>query len=214
MQSLLQANAEKAAEIKDILKTKKVLMVNLISSPGAGKTSLLEKTLPKLVDKYNVAVIEGDVETDLDGKRLDGYGVPISLINTNGACHLESISIEKALSVFDLDKLDLIIIENVGNLVCPAEFDIGEDYKVAVVSTPEGADKPAKYPLLFQEASLLINNKIDLLPYINFDKEFFTNEVKKLNGNLPIIPTSCKNDIGIDEWVSWLEQKIKMKKTD
>ena len=205
MQNILQANEKKAAEIRTLLKQKKIFMVNLISSPGSGKTSLLEKTLPILKEKYRVAVIEGDVETDRDAVRLDKYGVPVALINTSGACHLESVSIEKAFSALDLDNLDIIFVENVGNLVCPAEFDIGENVKVAVLSTPEGDDKVMKYPLLFREASLVILNKIDLLEYINFNPTNFYNDLKNLNGNISVIETSCTSGLGIDKWVKWLE---------
>lgn len=208
MQNVLQANAEKAAEIRTLLKQKKIFMANLISSPGSGKTTLLEKTLPLLQKKYRVAVIEGDVETDRDAKRLEGYGVPIALINTSGACHLESVSIEKAFTALDLDNLDLIFVENVGNLVCPAEFDIGENVKVAIASTPEGDDKPQKYPLLFREAAVVILNKIDLLEYINFNRANFYQDLKKLHGDLAIIEISCKNNEGLDLWIKWLEQAV------
>jgi len=212
MQNVLQANEKKAAEIRVLLKQKKIFMVNLISSPGSGKTSLLEKTLPLLKEKYRVAVIEGDVETDKDARRLEKYSVPIALINTCGACHLESVSIEKAFSALDLDNLDLIFTENVGNLVCPAEFDIGEDVKVAILSTPEGDDKPMKYPLLFREASLVILNKIDLLEYVDFNLANFYTDLKKLNANLTVIETSCKKDLGINQWLQWLEKQIENKK--
>jgi len=207
MQNVLQANAEKAAEIRKILKEKKIFMINLISSPGSGKTSLLEKTLPLLNEKYRIAVIEGDVETDRDAKRLENYHVPIALINTSGACHLESVSIEKAFSALDLDNLDLIFVENVGNLVCPAEFDIGENAKVAMLSTPEGDDKPAKYPLLFREASLVILNKMDLLECAGFDLSCFYHDVKKLNDKLTVIEASCKSSQGINRWVEWIMAK-------
>jgi len=208
LQNLLQANARKAAEIRAILKDKKILMVNLISSPGSGKTSLLEKTLPLISQKYRTAVIEGDVETDRDAMRLEKYGVPIALINTSGACHLESISIEKAFTALDLNALDLIFVENVGNLVCPAEFDIGEDAKVALISTPEGDDKPVKYPLLFREAGLAILNKIDLGEHVNFDTKQFYSDLKKLNANLLVLEMSCRTGYGLQTWIEWLEKRI------
>ena len=211
LQNLLQANSKKASEIRELLKNKKIFMVNLISSPGSGKTSLLEKTLPLLCKKYCIAVIEGDVETDRDAERLKNYGVPIALINTNGSCHLESVSIEKAFTSLDLDALDLIFVENVGNLVCPAEFDIGEDAKVALISTPEGDDKPIKYPLLFREASLAILNKIDLCEYVNFSRKQFYKDLKNLNADLPVIEMSCKTSAGIAAWIEWLEQRISEK---
>lgn len=212
MQDVLQANDAKAAELKAILKDKGILMINIISSPGSGKTTLLEKTLPALSSKFKIAIIEGDVATDRDAQRLDHYGVPVSLINTCGSCHLESVSIEKALSVLDLDNLDLIIVENVGNLVCPAEFDIGEDHKIAILSTPEGDDKALKYPLLFQEASLALLNKIDLLEYTDFNKDTFYADLKKLNPNLQVLEISCKKQIGLENWYAWLEEKILAKK--
>lgn len=208
MQNVLQANEKKAAEVRTLLKNKKIFMINFISSPGSGKTTLLEKTLPILKEKYKVAVIEGDVETDKDARRLEKYGVPIALINTNGACHLESVSIEKAFSALDMDNLDLIFVENVGNLVCPAEFDIGEDVKVAILSTPEGDDKPMKYPLLFREATLVILNKTDLLDYVDFSLPNFYSDIKKLKSDLVVIETSCKKNIGIDKWIQWLEKQI------
>ena len=212
MQNVLQANEKKAAEIRALLQQKKILMLNLISSPGSGKTTLLEKTLPLLKDKYKVAVIEGDVETDKDARRLEKYGVPIALINTNGACHLESVSIEKAFSALSMDNLDLIFVENVGNLVCPAEFDIGEDVKIAILSTPEGDDKPMKYPLLFREATLVILNKTDLLEYVDFSLPNFYADIKKLKSDLLVIETACKTNTGIDKWIEWLEEKIAKKK--
>ena len=212
MQNVLQANEKKATEIRALLQKKKIFMLNLISSPGSGKTTLLEKTLPLLKEKYRVAVIEGDVETDKDAKRLEKYGVPIALINTNGACHLESVSIEKAFSALDMDNLDLIFVENVGNLVCPAEFDIGEDAKVAILSTPEGDDKPMKYPLLFRESTLVILNKIDLLEYVDFSLANFYADIKKLKSSLPVIETACKNSVGIDKWLQWLEKQIANKR--
>ena len=208
MQNVLQANEKKAAEIRALLQQKKIFMVNIISSPGSGKTTLLEKTLPILKEKYRIAVIEGDVETDRDAKRLDGYGVPVALINTSGACHLESVSIEKAFSALDLDNIDLIFVENVGNLVCPAEFDIGENVKVAILSTPEGDDKPIKYPLLFREASLVILNKMDLLEYVNFSLSNFYTDLKNLHGNLEVIETSCKSGLGVDQWINWLTSRL------
>lgn len=212
MQNILQANEKKAAEIRSLLQQKKILMLNLISSPGSGKTSLLEKTLPILKEKYRIAVIEGDVETDKDAKRLEKYSIPIALINTNGACHLESVSIEKAFSALDMDNLDLVFIENVGNLVCPAEFDVGEDVKVAVLSTPEGDDKPLKYPLLFREANLAILNKTDLLEYVDFNLSTFYADIRKLNSNLTVIESSCKTGLGLDKWIQWIEAAILTKK--
>lgn len=207
MQNVLEANDAKAAEIRARLKEKNIFMVNLISSPGSGKTTLLEKTIPLIRKKFNVAVIEGDVETDRDAKRLMRFDIPVALINTSGACHLESVSIEKALASFDLDNLDIIFIENVGNLVCPAEFDVGENCKAALLSIPEGDDKVAKYPLLFREASLVILNKIDLLPYTSFNLDQFHADLNRINPHAKVIELSCSQEQGLNEWLSWCQTR-------
>lgn len=213
MQNILQANDKKAQELREVLKEKKILMLNLISSPGSGKTMLLEKTLPLLKEKYNIAIIEGDVETDRDARRLEKFNVPVALINTSGACHLESVSIEKALSSFDLNHLDLIFVENVGNLVCPAEFDIGEDAKIALLSLPEGDDKVSKYPLLFQEADLVLLTKMDLFHTLAFDNAQFKNDLKTIHSKASILELSCKTQTGMDEWIQWIIKKINTKKS-
>lgn len=208
MKQVMEDNESRADEIKELLRLKKVFMVNLISSPGSGKTSLLEKTIPLLKEKYNVAVIEGDCATDRDAQRLKKFEIPIIMVNTEGGCHLDSLSIENALKELDLGNTDIIFIENVGNLVCPAEFDLGENIKVAVLSTAEGDDKPIKYPYLFRAASLAILNKIDLLEYTFFSKEAFFADLKNINAELPVIETSCISNLGINAWLDWLESKI------
>ena len=208
LKRVMGANEDKASQIRELLAEKKVLMLNMISSPGSGKTSLLEKSLQLLQGRYNVAVIEGDVATDKDARRLERFGAPIVLINTEGGCHLSSPTIEKALSQLDLDLIDLVLIENVGNLVCPSGFDLGEYAKVAVVSTAEGDDKPSKYPMLFRQAELVILNKIDLLDYVNFDREQFYQDVKKLNAAIPVLETSCTTEHGIDAWCEWVTNTI------
>ena len=205
---VMGANEDKARQIRELLAEKQVLMLNLISSPGSGKTSLLEKSLQFLQGKYNVAVIEGDVATDKDARRLECFGVPIVLINTEGGCHLSSPTIEKALCQIDLELIDLVLIENVGNLVCPSGFDLGEFAKVAVVSTAEGDDKPAKYPMLFRQAKLVILNKIDLLDYVNFTQAQFYQDVKNLNAEIPVLETSCTTGQGIDAWCEWVAHHI------
>lgn len=205
---VMGANADKAREIREMLAEKQVLMLNLISSPGSGKTSLLEKSLQFLQKDYNIAIIEGDVATDKDARRLERFGAPIVLINTEGGCHLSSPTIEKALSQLDLDLIDLVLIENVGNLVCPSGFDLGEFAKVAVVSTAEGDDKPAKYPMLFRQAKLIILNKIDLLDYVNFKRTQFYQDVKNLNAEIPVLETSCTTEQGIETWCEWVTKQI------
>ncbi|MFC1517917.1 hydrogenase nickel incorporation protein HypB [Candidatus Margulisiibacteriota bacterium] len=208
MKSVLEANEDKAKEVRTLLKQKKVVMLNLISSPGSGKTSLLERTLEQLGNNIKIGIIEGDVATDKDAKRLQKYNVPIVMINTEGGCHLDSASIEKALGKFDLVNLDLIFVENVGNLVCPTAFDLGENAKVAVVSTTEGDDKPAKYPMLFREAAVALLNKIDLVEHTDFNKDVFYEELTKLNSKLPVYEISCTKNIGLASWLKWLEGQI------
>jgi hydrogenase nickel incorporation protein HypB len=196
LKRVLGANEDKARQIRQLLAEKQILMVNLISAPGSGKV------------KYNVAVIEGDVATDKDAQRLNKFNIPIVLINTDGGCHLSSPSIEKALYELDLDNLDLVFIENVGNLVCPAGFDLGEHAKIAVVSTAEGDDKPAKYPMLFRQAKLVILNKMDLLEHVNFDKEQFYQNLKRLNAEVPVVETSCITGQGLKGWFDWLTSNV------
>ncbi len=209
MKNIMGANEQKADELRALLKKNKVLMVNLIGSPGAGKTTILENTVGALRKKgYKVAVIEGDVATDRDAKRLQRFDIPITLINTDGACHLEALSIEASLNGFDLNDLDIVFIENVGNLVCPAEFDIGEHAKIAVCSVTEGDDKPSKYPLLFREAGAVILNKTDLEQYTNFNRKGFMEDIKNLNGNIPMFEMASMKNPDMEPWVQWLEKKF------
>jgi len=203
-QKALPVDSVKANEIRELLREKNVFMVNLISSPGAGKTALLEHTIAKLQNMYNIAVIKGEMETDHDAKRLEQLGITVSLINTHRVGHIESSSIVEALSHLDLDQLDIIFVENIGNLICPSGLDIGEHVKVAILSVPEGDDKVSKYPLLFQQANLVVLNKIDLINIINFNKENFYKEVKKINSDLSIVEVSCTHDFGIDNWLQWI----------
>ncbi|MBN2738335.1 MAG: hydrogenase nickel incorporation protein HypB [Spirochaetales bacterium] len=208
LKSLMEANENLAQEIRSRLKKSCVKMYNMISSPGSGKTSLLEETLKTLHSKYKLAVIEGDLTTDKDAQRLNHFEVPIVLINTQGGCHLNSNSILRAFDELDLDSLDIIFIENVGNLVCPSEFDLGENGKIAIVSVTEGDDKPAKYPVLFRDAILSLLNKIDLLPYVNFNKETFYREMGAINGTLKTIEISCSNKSGLDLWFKWIKEQM------
>ena len=208
MKNVLDRNKNKANEVRALLKEKNVLMVNMISSPGAGKTTLLERTLENLKDKFKIAVIEGDITTDRDAQRLKGHGVPIVVINTEGGCHLDSHSISKVLPEFDLDNLDVIFVENVGNLVCPSHFDLGETFKLALVSTTEGDDKPIKYPMLFREAQVILLNKVDLIEYTNFNKISFNTDLNNVNGKVPFFEISCTGNIGMDQWYDWISSKI------
>lgn len=207
MKAVLELNDNKAREITALLKEKRVLLLNIISSPGSGKTTLLERTAEHFKGKYSIAVIEGDIATARDAERLKKYNIPLVVINTDGACHLNSMSIKNALDQFDLNELDIIFVENVGNLICPSEFDIGESAKIAMLSTAEGDDKPAKYPLLFRESELMILNKMDLAPYTNFNKVSFYKDLEKINKNLPVIETSCTKNEGLSGWFEWVENK-------
>ena len=208
VKNVLDANERIAAENRKLFDEKKIYVINLMRSPGAGKTSLVEKTITALKDKYRIAVIEGDIQDTYDADRVAALGIPAVQINTGGACHIDGNMIREALPALDLGNVDLLITENVGNLVCPAEFKIGENAKVMILSTPEGADKPAKYPLMFCEASVMIVNKIDLLPYVDFDLAKAKRDARALNRNLKIIEASCKTGEGIRDWTDWLAGRI------
>ena len=204
MKNILDRNQNKADEVRNLLAEKKVKMVNIISSPGAGKTTLLERTCEALAGKINIGIIEGDVTTDRDAQRLKKYNIPIVVINTEGGCHLDSHSISKVIGMFDLDKLDLLFVENVGNLICPSVFDLGENFKLAVVSTAEGDDKPAKYPRLFIEARAVILNKTDLIPYTNFNIEAFKADLAAINPGVPLFEISATRGDGLQGWLDWI----------
>ncbi len=205
MKNILDRNQNKADEVRNLLALKKVLMVNIISSPGAGKTTLLERTCEELCSKYRIGVIEGDITTDRDAQRLKKYNIPIVVINTEGGCHLDSHSISKVLDSFDLDDLNILFVENVGNLICPSQFDLGEGFKIAVVSITEGDDKPGKYPMLFREASAVLLNKVDLIPYTDFDIDFFRSDLQKINAKIPLFEISCTKGDGLIDWFHWIE---------
>ncbi len=209
-QAVMAADMGYAEKIRNMLKAKKILMINLIGSPGSGKTTLLEKTLSK--DGLRAAVIEGDVATDRDAKRIEAIGVPSIQINTDGGCHLEANWVEATIKKLPLDDLDVIYVENVGNLVCPAEFDIGEDHKVAISSVPEGPDKPLKYPLLFSEASAVVLTKTDLLPYVSFDGDLYWGDVARLNPGAATMALSCVSGEGLDSWSSLLKKWVQEKR--
>ena len=211
-QDILSANETVAEENRELFSQKGIFVLNLMSSPGAGKTTLLERTIELLKNTFTLGVIEGDIATTYDAERISSHGIPVTQINTGGACHLESTMIKKALHEFNLDNLDLLIIENVGNLVCPAEFNLGEDAKVMVLSVTEGEDKPLKYPLMFRLAKALIINKIDLLPYTNCRIEKIIEDVNSLNPDLTVFETSCTQQTGLDAWKGWLEKELNKKK--
>ncbi|HOJ52615.1 MAG TPA: hydrogenase nickel incorporation protein HypB [Syntrophales bacterium] len=208
VRNILEANDNIARENRQLLDERGIYAVNLMSSPGAGKTSLLEKTLMALRDRFRVAVIEGDIQDTLDADRIATLGIPVVQVNTQGACHMDANMTREALGALDLEHIDVLFIENVGNLVCPAEFIVGENVKVMILSTPEGADKPAKYPLMFKESAALIINKMDLLPHVDFDLDTAKKRALALNPDLSIFEVSCKTGLGIDRWVHWLTSQI------
>ncbi|GAB4418743.1 MAG: hydrogenase nickel incorporation protein HypB [Thermodesulfovibrionales bacterium] len=202
---ILEANDRIAEENRRRFRESGVFVINLMGAPGAGKTALLESTLPGLKDKLRIGVIEGDITGTDDAERISNIGVPVVQINTGGACHLDANMINEVLSDIPLNGLDMLIIENVGNLVCPAEFRVGEDIKAMVLSITEGHDKPLKYPLMFRESSVLILNKIDLLPYMDTDIKKIKSDALSLNPSLKIFEVSCRTGQGIEGWTEWLK---------
>lgn len=212
MEPILGANDAIADSNRKLLAAKKVFMINLMASPGAGKTSSIIHTVKGLKSKLNVAVIEGDIASQVDADLIaKEESIPVIQINTGGSCHLDANMISGSVENFDLSNTDLIIVENVGNLVCPAEFQIGEDAKVMILSVTEGHDKPYKYPLIFKKSSALLLNKIDILPHTNFDMVEFEKIVKGLNPAIEIFKISCTTGEGIDEWIKWVEKQVRLK---
>ncbi|MBK9098540.1 MAG: hydrogenase nickel incorporation protein HypB [bacterium] len=206
---VLEKNDQIAAELRTKFKAKGILAINLLSSPGSGKTSLIERTVEQLKDKINISVIVGDVQTDNDAKRIGKPGIPVVQIITHGSCHLEAQLVRDAYKNIENEKTDLLIIENVGNLVCPAGYDLGEDKKVVLLSTTEGDDKPLKYPAMFRNSSSMVINKIDLVPYVNSSVEEIKKNAKSINYELKIFNVSCKTSEGIEDWCNWLLNQIK-----
>lgn len=211
-QNILNENEHLALENQKLFQAKKVFVINLLGSPGSGKTTLVEKILTYFAGRYRIGVIEGDLFTTKDADRIEKLTKDVVQINTSGGCHLDANMVRKTLQSFDLEKIDLLIIENVGNLVCPAEFYLGEDVKVVLLSTPEGDDKPLKYPLIFKEAATVIISKIDLLTATNFSLENAVNDIKTLNPQVPIFPLCVTKDEGMEKLYTWLEERLQTKK--
>jgi hydrogenase nickel incorporation protein HypB len=211
LRDVLKANDAIAEQNRQKFRESNVAVFNLIGSPGAGKTSVLEAAIEKLKNDSRIGVIEGDIATSRDAERIAKLGVETLQINTRGACHLDANMIATALAEFPYRDLDLLFIENVGNLVCPAGYDLGEDAKIVVISVPEGEDKPAKYPVIFRNASLMLLNKMDLLPHCTFDVEAMKQDALGVNPDLDIIGTSCTTGEGVDEWVTWLAKKLEQR---
>ncbi|KPK22095.1 MAG: hydantoin utilization protein A [Nitrospira bacterium SG8_3] len=211
VRDILEANDRIAQQNRDLFDENKLLVINLMSSPGAGKTSLLERSISALKKDMRIGVIEGDIQSSQDAERIAQTGIPVVQINTGGACHLDGNMIRDTFGEFSFKDLDLLVVENVGNLVCPAEFKVGEDFKAMILSVTEGDDKPAKYPLMFHESSVLLINKIDLLPYVDCSVEKIREDALKINPDLAIFEISCKTGEGLEGWYNWIRERAKDK---
>jgi len=207
-ENIHSANEVLATEIQEDLTEAGLFSINIMASPGAGKTSLIEQTLGVLVPDYKIAAIDGDIATSIDADRAAEAGATAVQINTGGQCHIDANMLKKALSGLDLESFDLLLVENVGNLICPASFKLGTDKNVLIASIPEGDDKPYKYPGMYQDVDALIINKVDLHPYVDFDMEYFTRGVQMLSPGLVTFPISCKSGEGLPAWISWLRHQI------
>lgn len=208
-QNILAANETVAQDIRQMLKERGITTINVMSSPGAGKTTLLEQTITGLRERVRIAVIEGDIETSADAERIEAAGAETVQINTRGACHLEAHTIQAALAEMRLDQIQMLFIENIGNLVCPAAWDLGEEMRIVVVSTSEGDDKPAKYPQMFASSQVLIVNKLDLLPYVDYQLAKVRRQALAINPQLQIFEMSCRSGEGLDQWCDWVERKVR-----
>lgn len=214
MKDILGENDKIAAAVHERLVSQRVFVLNLLGSPGSGKTTLLEKTMAALKDEMKMAVIEGDLFTSKDADRIARHGVPVIQINTSGGCHLDASMVEKALAALSTAGLDLLVIENVGNLVCPAEFALGEDTKAVVLSVTEGNDKPMKYPLIFKESALTILNKIDLVPYTDFDVAAAQEDIGTIHPGAMVLPLSARTGEGMAAWLDWLRTKVRTRQEE
>lgn len=211
VKQILEWNEDVSEDVKKTLSENNICLINVMGSPGAGKTSLITDIINRLRDTYRIGVIEGDIAGAIDADKIDKMGIPVVQLQTDGACHIEAMSIQHMLSFFNLDELDVLIVENIGNLVCPAEFNIGEDFRVAILSIPEGDDKVEKYPLMFATSDALVMNKYDMLPYFEFDSERVERNVLDLNGLAKVFRVSTKTGDGAEEFVSWLSARIDAK---
>jgi hydrogenase nickel incorporation protein HypB len=205
---IFDRNERFAAENRALFAEHGVFVLDLLASPGAGKTSTILATIAALRDRYRIAVIEGDIASDVDAQKIKAHGVPAVQINTGGACHLESDMIRRAVDTLEIAEIDLLIVENVGNLVCPTDFDLGENAKVMILSVPEGHDKPYKYPNIFARAEAVILNKYDTMPVFDFDEDEFREVVRRLNATVPVFPMAATKGQGVAEWAEWLADRI------
>ena len=208
LRDILSANDQRAKENRELMDRNGIFAINITASPGAGKTSLIMETIRQLKAKTRIGVIEGDVSSSIDAETVAKEGIPVVQINTGGTCHLDATMLSNAFDNLPLQQIDLLFIENVGNLICPASFALGEDRNVLVASVPEGDDKPLKYPVMFSNANLVILNKIDLLPHVDFDLQAFCEAVKGLNETAQILEVSCKTGQGVETWTAWLVDQL------
>lgn len=208
VQNVMAANDLLAQELREVFTSKNIFVINLLSSPGAGKTSLLEETIKRLKGGNQIAVIEGDIAGDHDARRIAALGIPVVQINTGGTCHLDARMVKSALAELDLTRVNALFIENVGNLVCPASFKLGEDLRAVILSTPEGNDKVKKYPLAFRESQAVVINKVDLLSHVDFDLDQTRRDIRDINTQSEIFALSCKTGEGLDFWVDYIKGKI------
>jgi hydrogenase nickel incorporation protein HypB len=206
-QKVLGENDRIAAELRARFQERGILCLNFVSSPGSGKTSLLERTLASMPNGERIAVLTGDIQTENDANRLQRFHFPVKQITTGGTCHLDARMIERHLADWPLNELDLLLIENVGNLVCPASYDLGEAAKIVVLSVTEGDDKPLKYPSIFLKSDLMVVNKVDLLPYVPFDVNTAVNNARRIHPQMEFVRVSCLSGEGLDEWLSWLHKR-------
>jgi len=209
IENVMQYNKEEADVNRNLFNKNNVLVINLLSAPGAGKTSLIIETIKMLGNEYKICVIEGDISSTHDAQKIKHLIDDVVQINTGGTCHLNASMVAHAIARLNLKNLDILIIENVGNLICPVGFDLGEDFKVVLSSVTEGDDKPVKYPKAFIRASLVVLNKTDMMAYNDFEYAFFESKIKELNPNCPIIKVSCKTGSGLDDWADWIRASLK-----
>ena len=211
VKQIMEWNEDESNSVKATLSDKKGCLVNVMGSPGAGKTSLITSIINNLRDEFKIGVIEGDVAGHIDAETIDKMGIPVVQLQTDGACHIEAMSIEHMLPMFDLNEIDVLFVENIGNLVCPAEFNIGEDFRVAILSVPEGDDKVEKYPLMFATTDALVMNKYDMKPHFEFDDARVERNTKDINPNAQVFRVSTRSGEGVEDFMGWLSQKIRNK---
>lgn len=205
----MEWNKDVSAQVRDVLSEHKICMINVMGSPGAGKTSLITALIEKLRTEWRIGVIEGDITGQIDAEKIAALNIPAIQLNTDGACHIEAMSIQKILPLLPLDDLDVILVENIGNLVCPAEFDIGESLRLTILSVPEGDDKVEKYPLMFTETGCLVLNKYDMISYFDFDEKRVELNYGSVNPNAPLFRVSCRTGSGLDDLCAFLSERIR-----